>query len=113
MWGWSSCFVHVSVMLMSFCSDVIDRVDHDVVDVVVGEGVDDFASAPVAGDEVGRPQHPKMLRDQRLGGAGGVDEFVHAARGVDQRTEHRKPQGMGDRLEQAGALDEDVVVRAR
>jgi len=40
---------------------VIDGVDHDVMYVVVGEGVDDLAASALRCDEVGAPQSRSLF----------------------------------------------------
>ena len=96
----------------SFCSGVLDRVEHDVVDVVVGDGIDGLAAASLPYEQVGAPQDPQVLGHQRLGGAGRLDEFVDAAGAIDQRHQHGQAQGVRHRLEQLGAVGERFVVVA-
>ena len=96
----------------SFCSGVLDGVEHDVVDVIVGDGIDGLAAASLPYEQIGAPQDPQVLRHQRLGGSGRLDEFVDAAGAIDQRHQHGQSQGVRHRLEQLGAVGERFVVVA-
>ena len=48
-------------MACSFCLNVIEGIGHDVIDMVVGDCVDDFSAALVAVEKVGVAQYPKVL----------------------------------------------------
>ena len=48
-------------MVGSFGTDVIDGVDHDVFDVVVGDGVDGFSASLLALEEIGVAQDAEVL----------------------------------------------------
>jgi len=56
---------------------VPDRVQDYMGDVVVGEGVLDFAGLAAGGHDMRAAQDTQMLRDQRLAHAEGGHEFVH------------------------------------
>ncbi len=96
----------------SFHSGVLDGVEHDVVYVVVGDGIEGLAAASLPYEQVGAPQDPQVLGHQRLGGAGRLDEFVDAAGAIEQRHQHGQAQGVRYRLEQLGAAGERFVVVA-
>lgn len=97
-------------MVASFCSGVVDGVDHDVVDVVVGDRVDDLAAPSLAHEQVGAPQGPQVLGHQGLGRAGRLDEFVDAAGAAEQRHPQRRTQGVCQGLEQIGVASESTMV---
>ena len=86
--------------MVSFDSNVVDSVDHDVVDVVVNDRVRDFATPAISCKKSGTANHPKVLRHKRLRRPGRLDEFVNALGPVDQRDEHRETQRVSYRLEQ-------------
>jgi hypothetical protein len=96
-------------MLSSFRSDVIDRVDHDVVDVVVGDGVDNLSTPTLPLQEVGSAQNAKVLGDEGLRGAGGFDEFVHALWALGHGDEQGKTQRVRHGLQQLSSLSERCV----
>ena len=77
-------------MLGSFCLNVIERVGHDVVDVVIGYCVDDLTAALCPFEQVCIAQNSKVLRDQWLCCSGRIDQLMHTARTVDHRHEKRK-----------------------
>ena len=105
MWGWSSCIVQVGAMLIPFGTDVVDGVDDDVVDVIIGDGVHDLSAAPLPKEQVAAAEYSQVLGDEGLAGAGRFDELVNAPRAVDERDEEREAQRVGHRLEELGAPD--------
>src|SRR6056297_1462215 len=87
-WVWFSCIVQVGAIVDSFASGVVDGVDHDVVDVIVGDRIDDLAAALLASDQVGSTQDPQVLGHERLGGADRLDELMDAAGAIQERHQH-------------------------
>ncbi len=90
-------------MLIPFGSDVVDSVDHDVVDVIVGDGVHDLAAAPLSQEQIAAAEYPQMLGHERLACTGRLDELVNALRTIDEGGEQGEAQRMGHRLQELGA----------
>ena len=95
--------------MTSFGSGMVDGVDHDVVNVGVGDRIHDLTTVSFAADEVCAPQHPEVLRDHWLGCPGRFDEFVNTARFADKRCEQRESQRVGHCLEERGSLDKCAI----
>jgi hypothetical protein len=84
---------------------VPDRVQHDVGDVVVDEGVLDFAGVPPGGHDAGGAQHPQVLGDQRLAYPKRRDQFVDGATARRELPHDAEPDRGGKRPQQlAGGL---------
>lgn len=98
--------MHVLVMAGTSRTDVVDGVDDDVVDVVVGDGVHHLAAAPLSGEQLGGAQHPEVLGHEGLALARGLHQFVDTAWSLGQLEEDGHPKGVGHRLEQLGAAFE-------
>jgi len=81
---------------------VADGVQHDVGDVIVGEGVFDLAGLAAGGHDAGGAQHAQVLGDQRLADAERGHELVHGSAARRQLAHDRQPDRRGQRLEQRG-----------
>lgn len=76
-------------MSISFGLNVVERVEHDVVDVVVGYRIDNLAAALFSVEKICAAQYSQVLGDHRLGRTRCLDELVHAARLVHHGDEQR------------------------
>lgn len=85
---------------------MFDGVGHDVGNVRVDQRVGDLAATTLRGEEVRRSEDGKVLRNQRLCGAGGFDEIVDAARPVGDRCEQLESQWVRHGFEQIGCFGE-------
>lgn len=85
---------------------VDDGVDGDVGDVVVDEGVFDFATAAAPVDEPEVAQDAQVLTDLRLVQAQIVDELVDTARGVGEQHDNGDACRRGEGAQQiAGGIE--------
>lgn len=88
---------------------VPDRVQDYVGDVVVGEGVLDFAGLTAGGHDTGAAQNAQMLRDQRLADAEGGHQFVDPPAAGRQLPHDTQPDRRGKRLEQLAGRHEGLI----
>jgi hypothetical protein len=84
---------------------VPNRIQDDVGDVVVGEGVLDFAGLAAGCHDAGAAQYAQVLGDQRLADAEGGHQLMHMPAPGRQFAHDAQPHRGGERLEQfAGGL---------
>lgn len=89
-----------------------ESVAGDVPDVVVGERVHGLLASARAGNEAKVPQHPEVLRHERLRRSEVLDELVHAARSVIELQHDRKSMRRPERPQQfSGSAHHGVVAR--
>jgi hypothetical protein len=81
---------------------VPDRVQHDVGDVFVGEGVLDLACLAVGRHDARGAQHAQVLGDQRLANPESGNKLVHTPAACSQLTYDAQPHGRRKRLQQFG-----------
>jgi hypothetical protein len=81
---------------------VLDRIERDVDDVVIGDGVGDLTTPAPSGQDAGLAQDLEVLGDQRLACLEGVGEVVNTALAVLDLEDDGQPERMGEGLEQLG-----------
>jgi hypothetical protein len=79
---------------------VSDGVVDDVGHVCVFQRVDDLLTASLRGNESRAPEHPQVLRDERLGDAERRNENMDALRTLSKLENDAQPVGMRQRREQ-------------
>jgi hypothetical protein len=91
--------VQVVLMLDPFVAGVLDGIEHDVADVAIGEAVGHLPTPTLGDEDPGGAQHAQVLGDERLGGAGLVDQFVDASGPTGDGGEQLQAKGVSQRPE--------------
>jgi hypothetical protein len=106
-WQWQT-WVSVVVMDVNLLG-VVDRVLHDVSDVVVGESVGHLAPAADSLDEVGAAKNAEVLTDQRLRQVEGFDQLVDAPLALGELGDQGYPYWGGECPKELARLGVSVV----
>lgn len=83
-----------------FFGTVLDGVGHYMGDMLVGQGVHRFPALALDPDQAGSPQHPQVLRDQRLAHPEPLHQLVHETRLLSELRHDRQPGGGRQHLQQ-------------
>jgi len=81
---------------------VLDRIERDVDDVLIGDGVRHLAAPASAGQHPGLLEDLEVLGHERLGGVEGLDEVVDAAFSVADLEHDGQTEGMAEGSQELG-----------